>query len=233
MWILKFLAGLGLLPFCYIMSRTLLDLLMTMRPEGYQAVSSSFWGLIIGFLLWLFLFFCSPRPMRTYVLGHELTHALWAWLMGARVKNVRVSKNGGSVTVSKTNFLIALAPYFFPFYTLCVIGLHFVIEIFYDQQIYAPFWLGLVGLTWGFHLTFTLSMLKQHQPDIHEHGRLFSYSFIYLMNVLGICLWVVFIARPTLEIFIDRITVNSQITWQAACEAKERLRALTYDAIQE
>ena len=224
MWLLKFVAGLGLLPCCYIMTRTLFDLLLTMRPDGYQAVSSSFLGLIIGFCLWLFLFFCAPRPMRTYVLGHELTHALWAWIMGAQVKNVRVTKTGGSVTVSKTNFLITLAPYFFPFYTLCVIGVHFIIEIFYDQEIYAPFWLGLVGLTWGFHLTFTLSMLKQHQPDIHEHGSLFSYSFIYLMNILGICLWVVFIAQPTLETLVDRVATNSQTTWQTVCEGKQRLR---------
>ncbi|NCC51455.1 MAG: hypothetical protein EOM20_09600 [Spartobacteria bacterium] len=223
---LKFFIGLALLPFCYIVTRVLIDLVTAMKPAQYSAIPPAFWGFSIGFLLWICLYFSMPRPMRTYVLAHELTHALWAWLLGAQVKQVTISKTGGSVTVSKTNFLIALAPYFFPFYTLCVLLIRYLVEIFYDQTIYTPFWMGLMGLTWAFHLTFTISMLKQHQPDIHAHGSLFSYSFIYLMNVLGICLWVTMIARPTLETLIDSIATHSQTTWttlnKGLTKARER-----------
>src|SRR5947207_3119399 len=58
------------------------------------------------------------RPMRTYVFGHELTHALAAMAMGGKVHKFHVSAKGGSVTLSKTNFFVALAPYCIPIYTL-------------------------------------------------------------------------------------------------------------------
>ena len=31
---------------------------------------------------WVICFFCLPRPLLVYVFGHELTHAIWVWLMG-------------------------------------------------------------------------------------------------------------------------------------------------------
>jgi hypothetical protein len=170
----------------------------------YSALPLSAWSLLFGFLLWVILFMCLPRPTRSYVLAHELTHALWGWVMGANIKRVRVSKNGGSVTLTKSNFLIALAPYFFPLYTVLAILGYYIFSIFFDLRTYEPFWLGLVGLTWGFHVTFTITTLWQHQPDIRENGRLFSYALIYFMNVLGLCLWVVMVASPTLEAFIIR-----------------------------
>ena len=52
-------------------------------------------ALAIGFFLWVSLYITMPRPIRTYVLAHELTHALWAWLMGAHVSGMSLSKKGG------------------------------------------------------------------------------------------------------------------------------------------
>ena len=43
-------------------------------------------------------------------------------LFGGEVKQMKVSSKGGHVLISKTNFLIALAPYFFPLYAFIVIG---------------------------------------------------------------------------------------------------------------
>ena len=122
-------------------------------------------------------------------------------MMGARVSRLRVAKSGGSVTLSKTNVLIGLAPYFFPFYTMCTIAAHAALSLFMDMAAYEPFWLALIGLTWAFHLTFTATTLMQHQPDIAEHGRVFSYALIYLLNVAGISLWIVAVASPTLLLY--------------------------------
>jgi hypothetical protein len=68
------------------------------------------------------IFLLLPKPMWIYVFGHELTHALWTWLFGGQVKKMKVSSAGGHVVVSKTNFVIALAPYFFPLYAALVIA---------------------------------------------------------------------------------------------------------------
>jgi hypothetical protein len=162
----------------------------------------------------VFLFFCLPRPTRTYVLAHELTHALWGWVMGASIKRMRISNNSGSVTLTKSNFLVALAPYFFPLYTVLVILGYYTLSIFFNLRTYEPFWLGLVGLTWGFHLTFTITTMLQHQPDIRETGRLFSYALIYFMNVFGIGLWIVTVASPTLEGFADSLGRDIAWSWE-------------------
>lgn len=38
----------------------------------------------------------------------------------------------------------------------------------------------------------------QEQPDIEEHGRLFSYAFIYLLNIVGVAAWIVAVTPATL-----------------------------------
>ena len=132
-----------------------------------------------------------PRPIRTYVLGHELTHALWGLLMGARIGKIKVSKQGGYVELSKTNFLISLAPYFFPFYTVMVIVVYYIASLFFSVEPYHMLFLSLVGITWAFHLYFTIQMVMTRQPDIMQNGRLFSFIIIYNLNLITLgCWWI-------------------------------------------
>ena len=74
--------------------------------------------------------------MSLYVFGHELTHALWVWLMGGRVSRFRVGREGGHILTDKNNFLIALAPYFFPLYSILVLALYGALSLFMDMQPY-------------------------------------------------------------------------------------------------
>jgi hypothetical protein len=156
-------------------------------------VALAFWG---GYGVWLLAFLLLPRPMRTYVLGHELTHAIWALMMGARVSGLRVSKTGGQVRTSKTNWFITLAPYFFPFYAMLFIALFFIAHAIWrlDQWMWALFF--LVGLGWSFHVTFTLMMLfTVRQPDVQSQGVVFSAVVIFSMNLLVIVLTAAALAR--------------------------------------
>ena len=143
-----------------------------------------------GFLAFIVLWMLAPqRFVRVYVFGHELTHALWGLLFGARVSNLRVSLSGGSVTLTRSNVLITLAPYFFPFYTILVVAAALVTRLFVSPLPHGWAWLFAVGFTWSFHLCFTLRALAQRQPDVTEYGRLFSWVFIWLFNVIGVVLW--------------------------------------------
>src|SRR5437667_822881 len=74
-----------------------------------------------GAACWLVIFFLLPKPIRLYVFGHELTHALSTWAFGGRVKKFKATPNGGHVVVTKVNFVIALAPYFFPLYVVLIV----------------------------------------------------------------------------------------------------------------
>ena len=178
---IKFIAGLLLLPLAYAVTITGLKQLET--DASFQTLSTTTRWFLGGFGIWLLLFLIFPRPIRTYVLGHELTHALWGVLMGARVSRLKVNKKGGSVRLTKTNVWITLAPYFFPFYSVLALLAFLATHYFWDMTYYLPFWYGLFGLTWAFHITFTIDMLGTQQPDIQEHGRLFSYVLIYVINI--------------------------------------------------
>ncbi len=209
--ILRFLAGLLLIPVCAASSMALYGLLREIRSG---AVPPDTWWLLGGFAFWLFAYFTLPRPVRSYILAHELTHALWGWLMGARVSNLRVGGDKGSVTLSKTNFLITLAPYFFPLYTVLTICLFGVLSLFYAVDRYHLWWMGMIGFTWGFHFTFTVSTLMQRQSDIRACGHLFSYALIYSLNATGIGLWTVAVTPATLERYVSYFKagmVNSSV----------------------
>ncbi|MDR0993499.1 MAG: hypothetical protein LBN38_02880 [Verrucomicrobiota bacterium] len=183
----KFLLGAVLVPLCIALTMTLWRLLLILAQSPARLpmlhVFSCVAGIVIWALIWLFL----PPLTRTYILGHELTHALWTMLFGGRPSGLKVTEAGGSVRVSKNNAWVTLAPYFFPLYTFAValiwLGLTWA---FPAVRPYGPVFLFWIGLSWSFHITFTLRFLTYNQPDIREHGRLFSYTLIYALNLLCI-----------------------------------------------
>ena len=212
---LKMLIGIVLLPACWAVSVATYNLY---QISGESVATDGFggWALPIGFALWVAIYFLLPRPFRTYVLGHELTHAMWALMMGGRIGKLKVDRNGGHVLLSKTNFVITLAPYFFPFYTFLVIAAYYLAGIWIEIDPYKAWWLGAVGFTWAFHVTFTLNMLAEQQPDIQEHGRIFSYAIIYLMNVLVIGIWMVLVGSPKLANFSELLAHENAVAYNHA-----------------
>lgn len=203
MWrFLKLLIGTALWPLAWAVSASTYLLYQTSLDASLEGRWSD-WSLPLGFLAWVILFFLLPRPFRTYVLGHELTHALWAVLMGGRVGRMKIGPNGGHVELTRTNFIITLAPYFFPFYTVLVIVAYHIAGIWLDVKAWQVWWPAAVGFTWSFHITFTIHMLSQQQPDVHEHGRIFSLTVIYIMNVLVIALLMVMLGESRLLRFGD------------------------------
>ncbi len=184
---LRFLLGLLLLPACWGVTWTFIDGLLEATNEvSFSAEPLALLGGIVAFVFcWLLL----PPFVRTYVLGHELTHALWGLLFGARPSRLRVSASGGSVNLSKSNFLITLAPYFFPFYTFVVALVALIVYLFVRPLPWLPVWMFLIGFTWAFHIVFTVETLTHRQPDVTTYGRLFSWSFIYLVNVFLVLVW--------------------------------------------
>lgn len=184
----RLLIGILLLPACWGFARAFVDaiLLSAGYGGGISVESIALLGGVAAFALcWLAL----SHPVRTYVLGHELTHALWGLLFGARPSDVRVSASGGSVRLTKSNLLITLAPYFFPFYTFVVIVAALVTYAFLRPLPYLPVWMFMIGFTWAFHVLFTLETLTVRQPDVKLYGRIFSWVFIFLVNLTIVLVW--------------------------------------------
>lgn len=224
---IKLIIGLLFLPFCVAVSRCAYLLLTDATNQDFSTLSPEEWALPAGFGLWVIIYLLFPKPWRAYVLGHELTHALWGLLMGARIGRMKVDNNGGSVELSKTNFLISLAPYFFPLYTVIVIALYGGINFLHDLSDWRWLGLALVGFTWSFHVTFTLAMLTQQQSDVQENGRIFSYTIIYLFNLLGVCCWITAVGEPNWSQFIETLLAQStdwyRNSWKFFCHLPENV----------
>lgn len=208
--LVRFLIGLTLLPLCVAVTLALLDTLRSLPTPSGALLSPECTWLLTGYALWLGMWFFLPMPVRTYVVAHELTHALWAWIFGARVRKLRITPTGGSVRVSHSNMLITLAPYFFPFYTVIVILARLLLGVIVHPVPWPLLWLFLVGLTWGFHVCYTLNSLMTEQPDIQEYGRLFSYTVIYLFNMAGIGLWIVCTTSAEASAFVQALSSHAQ-----------------------
>jgi hypothetical protein len=178
---LRLISALLLLPLACSFGETFVDSVRQAKDVSMLDVVAllSFTAGIVGFLaLWHF-----RPPVKAYVLGHELTHAAVALLFGAKVSKLKVAASGGCVTVSKSNMMITLSPYFFPFYTILLAACTSVAGVFVSPLPWKPLWFFLAGFTWFFHICFTLDSLVRRQPDIMEFGRIFSYVMIWLFNV--------------------------------------------------
>lgn len=182
-WV-KAVVGLFLLPPAWVLTQTFFGAFAWATVERGFWMSEAFWFFALGGVIWSGVFFGLPRPMWIYVFGHELTHAIWVLLMGGRVRKFHVSRDGGHILTDKVNTWIALAPYFFPIYSLIVIGVYFLLGLFVDVVPYDQWLYGSLGFTWAFHLTFTCSMIFKGQSDLEYGGHFFSLMVIYLANLL-------------------------------------------------
>jgi hypothetical protein len=182
-WV-KFVIALFLLPLCAVLTQTFFTVFARATVTQRLWAGEEFWFFSLGAVLWLIAFFGLPRPMLVYVFGHELTHAVWVLLMGGRVSRFRVGRDGGHIVTDRNNFWIALAPYFFPLYSLIVIGTYGALSLFFNVQPYGRLLYGLIGATWSFHFTFTCWMIPKKQTDLTDQGTFFSLVVIYLMNLL-------------------------------------------------
>jgi hypothetical protein len=176
-WI-KFILAVLLLPVCAGAAMALWRVLCAAGRADLVWVP-----LLAGAACWLVIFLMLPKPMWLDVFGHELTHALWVWLFGGQVKKLKVSSSGGHVVISKSNFFIALSPYFFPFYAVCVVAVFALGNLFWDWQGCLVWFHLCVGAAYAFHLTLTWQALKTEQSDITSQGWLFSAVIIFLGNV--------------------------------------------------
>ncbi len=150
-----------------------------------------------GFAAYLFVHMLLYKPVFIHVMAHELTHALFAFAFGGKTKKLEVSDRGGRVMINKSNFIISLAPYFIPLYTL-VFMLIFVIS----KEQYQPYIAFFVGAGLAFHIALTIFSMSTSQSDLYEDSNiLFSVVFVYVMNLVIIAF--------VLSVIIPEITMKS------------------------
>jgi len=225
-WV-KFIFAVFLLPMCGVLTQTFFTVFARATVTQRLWAGEEFWFFSLGAVLWLITFFGLPRPILIYVFGHELTHALWVWLMGGRVSQFRVGPDGGHVVTSKANFWIALAPYFFPIYSILTIGIYGGLSLFLNMQPYGRLLYAVIGATWAFHFTFTCWMIPKNQTDLTDQGTFFSLVVIYLMNLSLLSVMLILASRQiTFESFGTDLLANlgNFVTWIMELFAELRVK---------
>lgn len=212
---IKLLIGLLLLPVCAGAAITLATV--------FRATSASdtvYVALGAGAACWLAIFCLLPKPMLVYVFGHELTHALWTWLFGGKVKKFKAASSGGHVVITKNNFLITLAPYFFPLYAMLVVLIFAVGNRIWDWSPHLVWFHLLLGAAYAFHITLTFHILGTEQSDITQEGYVFSTVIIFLGNIL-----VLLAGIPLVTEKLSLLTVG-EWWWQETVMLLQKMAAL-------
>ncbi len=184
----RWIAGAALLPVAWITFWTFLVRFSNAHTHQNFWMTTEFWYFTIGCILlstWLLSGYFRNFFLYLYVLGHELTHAVFVVLHRGRVTHFHVSTAGGYITTTKTNWMIALSPYFVPIYTGLVVLTHLALRHFGGlAAMWDPLFYGLIGATWSFHMIWTVWMIPKDQPDLKENGRFLSLVLIFLGNLI-------------------------------------------------
>lgn len=185
---MRWTLGVVLLPLCWVTTWTFLSRFS--QAAVYQDFwkTAEFWYFAIGSLLmvgWFWSGLLQTFFLYLYVLGHELTHAVFVLLWRGKVTDFHVSAEGGYITTNKTNLVIALSPYFVPFWAVVIAVFYAGARCFADMpQHWDRVFYALMGLTWTFHMAWTLWMIPRDQPDLKENGTFLSLVVIYLANLI-------------------------------------------------
>ena len=131
-------------------------------------------------LLWLAFLRRSSLVAITSV-EHELTHTVFAWLTLHRVIGLGAAlRSGGHIRyVGKGNWLIAIAPYFVPIFSLVLVG---VLSLLPHRHV--AFGSAALGLTVAYHVLATWPASHRHHGDLREVGLPFRLVFLPAANAL-------------------------------------------------
>ncbi|MFD2255955.1 hypothetical protein ACFSSA_04635 [Luteolibacter algae] len=201
----RLLLGLVLLPLCWVTTWTFLRTFSHATVEKGFWQSAQFWYFTVGVVLmlgWFWSKLAQPFFLYLYVFGHEVTHAAFVKCFGGKVLEIEWGADGGYVTTDKTNWVIALSPYFVPFWSVIALILYVTVSIFTEiRPIGNLVFYSVIGATWAFHLAWTLWMIPRDQPDLSDNGTFLSLVLIWFGNLLVLVTLLCFSSPAPLESF--------------------------------
>ncbi|MCB1208690.1 MAG: hypothetical protein KDK97_05160 [Verrucomicrobiales bacterium] len=214
----KWIGVLVLVPLALITFVTMLKFFgrISSRHGLWRSEEVIFFG--AGTLAWTAAYLAGWRPIVSYVFGHELSHLIVAKLCGGKILDFHVSAKGGYVETDKSNTAISLAPYLIPLYSIVAMIIFGLLGIFVQLDTAhalhlgrltlnaKPVWLLylLMGFTWAFHLTFTITTIRAEQGDLKRNGEFFSTLLIFIINVV-LVLGLVLIASPNPDFSVAEV----------------------------
>ena len=168
-----------------------------------------------------FLFFISRSMMDSSVksnmeiVAHDMTHAFFSLLTFHKVTGIRVEgdNSGGNMSFEgEGNWLIVIAPYFFPLF-----GFFYMIA-FSVYTHFAPSNLilnGILGFFIGYHLDTVGSQINEKQTDLPKVSYKFCAMFLPAANLWAVGSMLAFNTRgwAGVSLYLDLINYLNVRNW--------------------
>lgn len=171
----------------------------------------------LPFAAMIFLFLLIPGLVGSFfaIAEHELTHMLFAVLTLHKPKGLDLNQDiGGSFSfIGKGNWLIALAPYFFPTFTFIImIGTPIYLS-FYSKL--PSFYTTLLGVLIGYHFISTLLSVHPKQTDFKVAGYVFTICFLPGINLIVYGMLFCFVVRDWagIPLYWDVLLKQTSLFW--------------------
>lgn len=134
-------------------------------------------GFVAGAVFWMIL----RRKLGFFgVFEHEFAHLVLGLLMFQKPEAFFATATRGHVRVGGKNFLVDLAPYYFPTFSVILL---LIFPLLKDSAY--PVYFPLLGFITGYHLVSKVMDFKFYQGDIRVSGRAFSVLFCLFASLLA------------------------------------------------
>ncbi len=132
----------------------------------------------------IFLFIPALSGSFLAITEHEVTHLLFALLTFHKPHNLEVfqGKGGYMSFYGPGNWLITLAPYFFPTFAFVVMLFSIVYKI--TGEVLPNLYWSVFGMMVGYHLISTILEIHPKQTDFKQAGYLFTLIFLPGVNLI-------------------------------------------------
>lgn len=154
--------------------------------DYFSFANLRFFAFLAGafFYLALKIVASSRSNVSMQILAHELTHTFFALLTFHKVVHIHLNmdESGGAMGFrGKGNWLITIAPYFFPlFLFFLMLGITFFSEKIPEGLLVN----GILGYFFAYHIESILVQIHGEQPDFQEVGFPFCWMFLPGANML-------------------------------------------------
>ena len=153
----------------------LLEADIALIKQSMHPTFGPFWVGFVGYLcLWWTVFRYRGWGMLLPTILHELTHGLFAALTFHRILSISATwSSGGEIQYSGPgNWLITIAPYFFP------LAMAVAVPLSAGLSVDATMRLALLGVVFGFESVAMWRQVHPRQTDLQKVGFVFAAVFL-------------------------------------------------------
>jgi len=163
--VVKFIAGICLLPFVYGISASFLNEINTVE----KIFQDYFWSGVLSFIIfYLFIY----EPAIIYKKGQRLLELVFQLFKP----------------------LVRVAPYLLPIYTIVIFLVYMIFSFAFNNKEAVGYFVFLMSFTLTLHLIFGAKSVRSKQGDFLKANYIFGFSFVYIIDValLAFCLSLMF-----------------------------------------